>query len=269
MKSVILRVVLLLACCGQFFTGFAQTSAQAARPGGAPADTVAGEARITRLFTQRLCEQIDLESRHQDFSVLTKAQGMGLLQDMLTNVIIRDSTEFNTFVLRASSEDAAVQRLSINAVLGLRTVCPLANKLLVQLGIQMTNLDTNLSASQQQIVRTVALDLCGQMAALNSVQAFSRRLPTERLELYYQARIAAIRRHGQTILIAFGDELLNDARLEDNMWLNVDQVMFEECPDLTGLLRVDRGMANLQKQSKEPEPAQPTKATPARRGHKK
>ena len=37
-----------------------------------PPDTAAGEARLTRRLTQGICEQVALESRHQDLAVLTR-----------------------------------------------------------------------------------------------------------------------------------------------------------------------------------------------------
>ena len=48
------------------------------------------------------------------------------------------------------------------------------------------------------------------------------------------------------MVAAFGQQLLIDAQAEDTMWKNVDRLMYEQCPAVTGTLRVDFGLQRLQ-----------------------
>ena len=224
----------------------------------APPDTLAGEEHLTRRFAQGICEQIAMESRHQDLTVLTHAQGIALLQDMLGAVIMRDSMEFKAFIVQAPDATAAVQRLSMQAVLRLSSICSSASRLLTQMGIQMTSMDTTLSGSQQKLLQTVAHDFCEQLVAAEAKSDFSRRTASERLATFREIRHGIIIKNGQALLDAFGSELLTNEQLEDKMWQNVNRLMFEECPTTTALLRVDRGLEQIQQQAL---PAQSGSAT--------
>jgi len=248
--------------------------AQAARSCSAPPDTVAGEARLTALFARGICEQIAMQSRHQDLAVLTKAQGMELLNEVLTAAIIRDSTAFRSFLAHVPDTTAAMQRVSMQAVLRLSSACPVAGKLLTQMGVQMAGFDTNLTAGQQQVLQTVAQDLCGRLTAADAQLAFSHRTAPERIAAYHSARHEIIMTHGSALVAAFGEQLVNNKQLESTMWQNVDRLMFDICPALTGQLRADRGSAQLQEAATVPTPspgaAAKKMATPVtRHGHKK
>ena len=48
------------------------------------------------------------------------------------------------------------------------------------------------------------------------------------------------------MVAAFGQQLLTDTQAEDTMWKNVDRLMYEQCPAVTGTLRVDLGLQRLQ-----------------------
>lgn len=262
MKIFILRLVLLLALYSIAFVGQAQNVRN--NSSRLSADTLAGEARLTHAFAQRICTQISMESRHQDLAMLSKEQGAGLLQNVLTAAILQDSVEFTAFIAQASNVEAVVQRLSVQAVLKLRYICPAASKLLTQMGVQMAGLDTTLSSAQQQIIQTVAQDICGQLAKEDALHPFATLTAAQRLDLYYQARINSIRTHGQALIIAFGDHLLHDKQAEDTMWRNIDRLMFDSCPSVTSTLRVDRGLQNMQTQSSPTQPSPQTKTGPSR-----
>jgi hypothetical protein len=236
---------------------------------GAPADTIVGEAHLTRLFTRGICEQIALESRHQDLAVLTQEQGMALLQDMLSVVIVRDSVSFKDFIARAPNADAAVQRVCIQAVLGLAVACPSSYKLVTKMGVQMAQVDTTLSVEQQQVLRASARIMCEQLVAANARKDFNQRPAAERIMVHKQIVQRVLVLQAQALVAAFGQEMLTDAQLENKMRTNIDRLMFEECPALTGMLRVDQGMARLQAQKNPaPRPAKPVKAA-APHGRKK
>ena len=223
-------------------------------------DTLPGEAHLTALFARGICEQIALESRHQDLAVLTRSQGMGLMQEVLTAAIIRDSLAFRTFLASTPETATAVQRVTMQAMVRLTTMCPLTSRLLMQMGAHMTGLDTNLSTVQQQLLETVAHDLCGRLALADTQLAFGRRTAPERIAAYQEARHQVILARGQALLAAFGEQLLADQQLESTMWQNVDQLMYDQCPALTSQLRVDQGMAQL-RETRAPEPAPPLPAS--------
>ena len=48
------------------------------------------------------------------------------------------------------------------------------------------------------------------------------------------------------MVAAFGQQLLTDTQAENTMWKNVDRLMYEQCPAVTGTLRVDFGLQRLQ-----------------------
>ena len=209
-------------------------------------DTLPGEAHLTKLLSKGICEQVALESRHQDLAVLTRSQGTGLLQEMLSLIIVRDSTEFSAFISKAPDADAAVQRLTIHAILRLASTCPTASKLLTHMGVQMGSVDTNLSASQEQVLQTISHGLCGQLSMADTELSLSKRSAPERIELYQQAVHAMILAHGREIGVAFGSEVFTNKQMESKLWQNLDRLMFEECPTFTAILRVDRGLARMQ-----------------------
>lgn len=250
----------LFACCLTMLAW--ATSVSAHQLAVVPPDTLMGEARLTRLFAQGICEQIALESRHQDLAVLTRAQGMALIQDMLSAVIMRDSVDFKAFAAKAPDAEAAVQRLTLQAVLRLPTFCPAASKLFTQMGVQMAGFDTTLTAGQLQLLQAVAHDFCDQLTAADTQQAFSRRTAPERIAAFQEVRHKIILAHGQALLAAFGEQLLTNQQLESTMWQNVDRLMFDQCPALIGQLRVDQGLAQLQ-EAEAPEP-KPLPQAPAR-----
>ena len=212
----------------------------------APPDTLTGEARLVRHFTKGLCEQIALQSRHQDLAVLTKAQGMELLNEVLMAVIMQDSAEFKAVLTRAPDPTTAMQHLSMQAILRLATICPNSSKLLVQMGVQMAAIDTTLTPEQQRTLQTVARSFCEKLTAADARQPFSQRSTAERMVAFNEARHEIILAHGAALVEAFGQHLLTNENLENNMWQNVDRLMFDECRALTAQLRIDRGFAQLQ-----------------------
>lgn len=103
-------------------------------------------------------------------------------------------------------------------------------------------------------MQTVAHDFCGQLVAAEAESDFSRRTASERLATFREIRHGIIIKNGQALLDAFGSELLTNEQLEDKMWQNVNRLMFEECPTTTALLRVDRGMEQIQQQQQQQAP---------------
>jgi|GEM_PF-6103767 len=258
---------LLALCFGVLLT--LAGPARAARAFVNPPDSVAGEARLTNLIALGICEQVAMESRQQDITLLNRAQGMGLLQGMLTKVVARLAPEFTAFAAAAPAAevDGALQRVTIQAMLRLSSVCPATSQLLNQLGGQMAGLDDKLSAAQQQAVEAMAQDMCGQLTAEDAQKAFSRRTAPERIAANQQVRHGTVLTHGRTLVAAFGEELLTNEPLESNMWENVDRMMFNICPVITAQLRVDQGFAKLKGQSGAA-PASAAKS-PARQERKK
>lgn len=208
-------------------------------------DTLPGEVRLTALFARGICEQIALESRHQDFAVLTQEQGMSLLQEILSAVIMRDSSQFEAFVSRAPDATTAVQRISIQAVLQLASACPSASKLLVKMGIQMTSMDTTLTAGQGQAVNIAALDMCKHLAAADAAQPLSQRPAAERIALYHEAVRRMLYVQHSVLVAAFGKDVLTNAQLENKLWLNIDRLMFDRCSAIIGVIRVDLEMERI------------------------
>lgn len=227
-----------------------------------PRDTVRGEAHLTRRFTQSICEQLAMQSRHQDLTVLTKAQGMELLSDVLTAAIIRDSTAFQKILANAPDATVVVQRVSKQAVLGLSGACPAASKLLAQMGVHMSGIDTNLTTKQQHALQAVAHSFCEKLTAADARQAFSQCTAAERMAAFGAARHEVILAHGAALVEAFGQQLLANEQLENSLWQNVDRLMFDECRALTAQLRIDRGFAQLRAASEAPAGAPTPAATP-------
>jgi hypothetical protein len=219
---------------------------------GAPLDTLTGEARLVGHFTKGLCEQIALQSRHQDLTVLTKAQGLELLNEVLLAVILQDSTEFKAVLARAPNPTVAMQRLSMQAILRLANACPSSSRLLVQMGVQMSAIDTTLTPLQQRALQAVAHSFCEKLTTTDVQKPFSQCSTTERIAAYNAARHELILAHGAALVQAFGQQLLSNGQLENNMWQNVDRLMFDECRALTAQLRTDRGFAQLQADSAGP-----------------
>lgn len=243
---------------------------------GRPAlpDTVAGEAHLTARFTRGICEQIAMQSRHQDLTVLTKAQGQELLNEVIMAVVVQDSTEFQAVLARTPDPTAAVQRLSMQAVLGLARACPSASRLLVQMGLQMAAIDTTLTPTQQPVLQAVARSFCEKLAAADAQRPLSQRTASERIAALREVRHEVILAHGAALVEAFGERLLTNQQLENSMWQNVDRLMFDACPSLTAQLRIDRGLAQLQAAAEVPAtnprpPAAPRAAAPVRRPARK
>lgn len=237
---------------GSFFLLALVRPAQASpRVAAAPADTVRGEARITHLLTDGICTQVAMESRHQDLTVLTNAQGRALLQEMLIGVVQKNLPEFETFMAQSPGDRAALQRVSIQAMLDLATACPAAGKLLTQMGAQMAGVDVSqLSAPQRQALQRVAHAMCEQLAAENTARPLGQRTAQERLAAYHRAADSApVALHYEAMLAAFGPELRRNPRQADVLWQQVDLLMFDECPAYTAPLRVDRGLQQLKADS--------------------
>ncbi|MDO7884933.1 hypothetical protein [Hymenobacter cheonanensis] len=249
------------------------------RPAPAPADTVRGEARIAHLLTAGICAQVAIESRHQDLTVLTNSQGRALLQELLIGVVQQNLAEFEAFMAQSPGNSAALQRASIQAVLDLATACPVAGKLLTQMGAQMAGVDVSqLSAAQKQALQRVAHALCEQLAAENTARPLGQRTAQERLAAYHRAADSApVATYYQAAFDAFSAELRRNPRQADVLWQQIDLLMFDECPAYTGPLRVDRGLQQLKADSARaaapapPEPAPRARAArsqPASRAHK-
>jgi hypothetical protein len=240
---------LLLCCCTILLLG---RSVQASpRVACLPADTLRGEAHLTHLFTEGICAQVAIESRHQDLTVLTNAQGWALLQQVLAGVIAAHLTEFEAFVAQTPGSTVGLQRVSIQAMLNLATACPVAGKLLTQMGAQMAGVDVSqLSSAQKQTLQRVAHAMCEQLTAENTARPFSQRTAEERLAAYYRAVASDPVVAGyQAVLTAFGSEIQSNSQLQDSLWQKIDLLMFDECPAYTAPLRVDRGLRQLRADS--------------------
>lgn len=243
-----MKHALLLGCFSLLLARPAQASPHAA---AVPADTVRGEARITHLLTEGICAQVALESRHQDLTVLTNSQGRALLQELLIAVVQKNLPEFEAFLAQSPGDNAALQRASIQAMLDLATACPVAGKLLTQMGAQMAGVDiSHLSAAQKQALQRVAHAMCEQLAAENTARPLSQRTAEERLAAYHRAVASApVATYYQAAFDAFSVELRRSPGQADRMWQQIDLLMFDECPAYTGPLRVDRGLQQLKADS--------------------
>lgn len=126
----------------------------------------------------------------------------------------------------------------------------------------MAAVDTTLTPLQPHTLQTVAHSFCEKLTAADARQAFSRGTAAERMAAFGAARHEVILAHGAALVEAFGQQLLTNEQLENNLWQNVDRLMFDECRALTAQLRIDRGLAQLRAASEAPaEPPRPA-ATP-------
>ena len=269
-----MKHVLLL--CGCFLLALVRPAQASPRGAAAPADTVRGEARITHLLTEGICAQVAMESRHQDLTVLTNAQGRALLQEMLIGVVQQNLPEFEAFMAQSPGNHAALQRACIQAMLGLATACPAAGKLLTQMGAQMAGVDVSqLAAPQRQALQRVAHAMCEQLAAENTARPLGQRTAEERLAAYHRAVDSApVATYYQAVLEAFSTELRRNPRQADMLWQQIDLLMFDECPAYTAPLRVDRGLQQLKADSARaaapapPGPVSAPRQLPASRGRR-
>ncbi|RZL12745.1 MAG: hypothetical protein EOO62_10220, partial [Hymenobacter sp.] len=182
------------------------------------------------------------QSRHQDLTILTREQGLGLMREMITAVIMQHEAEMEAFGSRLTDMQGVMQRLTIQAVLDLGKACPASSKLLTQLGLSMAGVNNNLAPAQREAVRAVAQAMCTELAATEVAKPFAQRPAAERLALYWAASAKQLLAHRAALVAAFGAGVVTSKPAKDQLWQYIDVQMFEECPAYTGQLRVDLGL---------------------------
>ncbi|MGI4740924.1 MAG: hypothetical protein ACRYG7_37630 [Janthinobacterium lividum] len=178
-----MKHLLLALCLGLLVLA---NPAQAARRPQAPADTVAGHARLVRKLSQELCTTLT-NDHTTAFASLSTDQAMQLTQQLFTTAMQRDSVALLAMMEKAVQQNLAPQQvgqlLGRDVVVSLSKTCPASLPLLARLSQTeqaqqaMGAARPNVSETEKKILQPMATHLCTQLGAANAKAALANQTP--------------------------------------------------------------------------------------------
>ena len=171
------------------------TSVLARSSSAAPADTVAGHARMVRQLSETMCRQ--LSSDHTtSFAAMSSPAALQMTQELFVTAMKRDSVAFIALMATATeqgvSAQAVGQAVGKDVVVRLSQTCPAALPLIVRLTQTeqakqaMANTVPDVSEAEKKVLQPLVTHLCAQLAAADARQPFAKRTAAQRGEVFTQ-----------------------------------------------------------------------------------
>lgn len=182
----------LLLFCGLGLLGISNATKAAPRPSGAPADTIAGHARLVRQLSQELCTKLSNDHTTK-FADLTTDQAMQLTQQLFTEVMQHDSVAVLAMMAKGAQQNLQPQQvgqlLGRDVVVSLSKTCPASLPLLTRLS-QTEQAQQAIAAKQpafsepeKKALQPLATHLCAQLALADAKTPIAKLTPAQRNEL--------------------------------------------------------------------------------------
>lgn len=212
-------------------------------PTAGPADTVRGQARLTRQLSASLCTRLLAESQRATFVALTPAQGQVLLARLLLGAAADNATAMTALLERVGpTRSRALKRtLSADAMLQLAQQCPVASTLLAHLNQQEAGMAVG--DDERPTLLPVARLACRCLDTTTVRQPFAQLSPATRAALAGEAMRYAAHRNQEALLAQYGPALASDSTLSQQVGQKVALLMLEVCPAYLLQLNRDRQAA--------------------------
>ena len=169
------------------------TQALAAPGSTAPADTVAGHARMVRKLSEAMCAQL-ANDHTTNFEAMATPAALQMTQEMFITAMKRDSVAFIAMITTASEQGRSAQsvgqEVGKDVVLRLSKSCPAALPLILRLSQTeqakqaVTAKVPPISETEKKALLPLASHICVQLAAAETRQPFAKLLPEQRKALF-------------------------------------------------------------------------------------
>ena len=182
----------LLLFCGLGLFALANP-AQAARRAPAPADTVAGHARLVRKLSQELCNKLSNDHK-TNFAGLTTDQALQLTQQLFTEVMQHDSVAVLAMMAKGAQQNIQPQQvgqlLGRDMVVSLSKSCPASLPLIARLSQTeqakqvIADQQPTISEAEKKALQPLATHLCAQLALADAKAPLAKQTPAQRSTLF-------------------------------------------------------------------------------------
>ena len=169
------------------------TRAHATGGSCAPADTVAGHARMVRQLSEAMCTQL-ANDHVTKFEVMATPAALQMTQELFITAMKRDSVAFMAMMTTASEQGRSAQsvgqEVGKDVVLRLSKTCPAAMPLILRLSQteQAKQAATAkvplISETEKKALQPLANHICAQLTAAETKQPFAKLLPEQRKALF-------------------------------------------------------------------------------------
>lgn len=228
-----MKKMLLLGTLGLLI--FCSSAPAVSRP-VAPADTVAGHARMVKKIHAAMCTSVS-NDRTTAFDKMTPPDAMQYTQQLFVNAMQRDSVAFLALINSAAKEGKTSQavgmQLGKDVVLLLSSTCPAALPLIVKLsqteqaqqaaGSKMPVV----TEAEKKILLPLAIRICTQLTAAEAKQAFAKRTPAQRTELFTGIMVKEFQAGRAQLLRYYSVAQLDDAEQRGEIGKKMASLMLE------------------------------------------
>ena len=228
--------LLLASCCAAVLA--LANPAQAARPLPVPADTVAGQALLTKKLAAETCQQLTANPKHDLFASMAAAEAQQIFEQALSVVIEKRVGDIRQ--LARNSAKASVYdnlRVALPTAMALEMVrkCPAAATLFGRFEGEIATAP-NPTAAENAFIESWGNELCQRLAALQAKGMFQAKDPAERLALFRREYTASLAARGPQIMQIYGPAG-NSQQVSDSMGRDIASFMEQKCPQMLMLLK--------------------------------
>lgn len=203
----------------------------------APADTVAGHARIVRQLSEAMCAQLSSDHTTK-FEALSTPEAMQMTQQLFITAMQRDSVAFMGMMTAAVAEGkearAVGEVIGRDVVLRLGKMCPAAMPLILR--ISQTDQAKQAAAARLPVIsdaerkclQPLSANICAGIAAADAKQPFAKLQPAQRHVLFaglMQQAFVAGRPH---LLRYYSAAQLNDPKRREEIGQKLAGLMLQQ-----------------------------------------
>jgi hypothetical protein len=223
------------------------------------ADTLVGQAHLTRLLSEGICTKMTAEAQRTDLSKLSAAESEALLKKFMFAAMGDNFTEFSTLMQQAGANDArsSGERIGQDAVMSLVEKCPASRPLIARLTAQKSNMSSEITEDEKKVLAPIAHQTCEALDAENARQPFQQRAPAARAAEITKILQGTVLSNASELMQGFGEEVLEDQVQAEEMGKKLAVVLLNECPTYVLMM----GQASLAQKSTDP----PAKAPVAKK----
>ena len=239
---------LLPICCAAVLA--LVNPARAARSLPAPADTVAGHARMVQKLSTAMCTQLT-NDHATDFAKMTPPAAMQFTQQLFVTAMQHDSSAFIAMMTTATEHGQTAQsvgeQVGKDVVLTLSRTCPVAMPLILRLS-QTEQAQQAATAKipavtdvEKKALQPLATHFCTQLAAADAKQSFAKLAPAQRMALFTSLMQKEVTAGRPQLLRYYSAAQLNDGQKREEIGQKIAGLMIqqESCTQYLLLIGVD------------------------------